>query len=318
MRIIPTIAYENHLGYIVPLNYGYAAGHPGGLPVPMEVGTLLLENDLLNYDWSLETADSPDGYGGRVIGFRRGVTMKKVPVQIWTRTNVQYVGGLFNGEEIYKGNVYLLQKIFDADIIAKKPGKLYVGDWWVKAYVVASEKTEWNDDLPYMINTLTFAIESAYWNMEEWFNFPAYETMGGSGFRYPGKYPAKYCMTGGVKYIRPWLYDRESPMVITVYGPAQNPAFTIAGNVYTVLTEITEGERLVIDQLERTVHKITATGDVVNEFNNRGKESSVFEPIPAGYWEIPVYYSGNFAFEVKLYTQVTEPILQESGESGLL
>jgi len=314
MRIIPSIAYENHLGYKVRLNYGYRAGYPEGSPVFMEVGTLLLENDLLNYDWSLETADSPDGYGGRVIGFRRGVTMKKVPVQIWTRTNAQDPGGFFNGgEEIYKDNVYWLQKIFDADIIAKKPGKLYVGDWWVKAYVVASEKTEWNDDLPYMINTLTFAIESAYWNMEEWYSFPAYETMGGSGFRYPGKYPAKYCMTGGVKYIRPWLYDRELPMVITVYGPAQNPAFTIAGNVYTVLTEITEGERLVIDQLERTVHKITATGDVVNEFNNRGKESSVFEPLPAGYWEIPVYYSGNFAFEVKLYTQVTEPILQESG-----
>lgn len=313
MRIIPTIAYENHLGYIVPLNYGYMARHPGGLP--REIGTLLLENDLLDYDWSLETADSPDGYGGRVIGFRRGVTMKKVPVQIWTRTNTnaQYPGGFYNGEDIYKDNVYFLQKIFDADIIAKKPGKLHVGDWWVKAYVVASEKTEWNNDLPYMINTLTFAIESAYWNTEEWFSFPAYETMGGSGFRYPGKYPAKYCMTGGVKYIRPWLYDRESPMVITVYGPAQNPTFTIAGNVYTVLTEITEGERLVIDQLERTVHKITATGDVVNEFNNRGKESSVFEPIPAGYQDVPVYYSGNFAFDVKLYTQVTEPILQERG-----
>lgn len=273
-----TIRYVNHLGTEIDLTASpYMA----------------LGGDIMDYAWDLATVARSDGRGGRVASFRREVSQKQIPVQIWAH----------DADEYYAA-VDALHNAFEVDVDALTPGTLYVGDSWVKAYALASAKTEWDDGADFMLNTITFAIESAWWNIETTYQFTAFETLGGSGFKYFAKYPAKYCASGGVQVINNTHFS-DTPAIITIFGPANQPTFTVGANAYTVLTEIVEGERLVIDQLEMTVYKITNTGDILNEFNNRSKEPSVFEPIPSG--EVSVYYSGNFPFEIKLIAQRSEP-----------
>jgi hypothetical protein len=197
-----------------------------------------------------------------------------------------------------------LHDAFETDVDAKIPGTLYVGDSYVAAYAMASAKTGVYKDVNHMFNTITFAIESDRWNSETTFDFYDYENIGATGFRFPGKFPAKFCKSGGVQVINNTHYS-NTPAIITIYGPATYPTFTVGTNIYTVIAEIVEGEQLVINQLTFEVYRVTTAGAIINEFNNRGKDPSVFELFPPG--ELSVYYSGVFPFSITLVAQRSEP-----------
>lgn len=275
------IRYVNHLGQEIMLTQ----------PPYMAEG-----GNLIDYDWSLETATRLDRRGGRVASFGRGVIEKQLNIQIWAHTRAEFVTA-----------VNALHDVFEADIEALQPGTLYVGNAYVKCYASASAKSEWYDGADYMVNTITFAVESACWSTEETYSFTVFETGGGTGLKFPGRFPAKFCRTGGVQVITNAHYA-DTPVRITIYGPAVNPTFTVGEHIYSVTTELISGERLVIDQIASEVYKITNSGERINEFNNRNKVYSIFQPFPPG--ELSVYYSGQFAFEITLIAQRSEPTWQ--------
>ncbi|MFA5380117.1 MAG: hypothetical protein WC455_30430, partial [Dehalococcoidia bacterium] len=169
------IRYVNHLDVEIDLT---------AAPYTVEA------NDILDYDWVISTEARADGRGGRVASFGRSVTYKMIPIHIRAYTNAEYVAA-----------VDALHDAFETDVDAKIPGTLYVGDSYVMAYATASAKTGWHKDVDHLVNTITFAIESDRWNIETTFDFYDYENIGATGFRYPGKYPAKYCASGGVQVI---------------------------------------------------------------------------------------------------------------------
>ena len=74
----------------------------------------------------------------------------------------------------------------------------------------------------------------------------------------------------------------DSNFNLTIYGPIINPSIFIDNHPYTVFTEISEGERLVISTLDKTIKKIKRNGEEVNEFNKRNKTYSVFQKIKSG------------------------------------
>jgi len=274
-----TIKYVNSLGVEVDLT----------APPYMALG-----GELFDFDWTLNVAARSTGIGGRVNSFVSGVADKQLPVQIWAHSREEYAAA-----------VNTLHDVFAADRLAKKPGRLYVGDSYVTAYARASQKTEWYDGVDYMLNVVTFAIESGYWCSEITQEFNVFQEAGADSFKFPGRFPCKFCASGGVAT----LINANSyamPARIVAYGPAVNPSFLINTAQYIVNTELIEGERIVIDQLAGTVYKVTTSGEIINEFNNRGKDPSVFEPIPAG--ENTVYYSGNFPFEITILAQRSEPL----------
>jgi len=287
------VYYQNHMGELLFLLNRSRYCLEG------ELKSAVVGGDIMDYDWSLTTVPRYGSKGGRVTRFGRDVTFKQLTVQV----SAASLGAERNTQSLWQ---YLdeMTRIFSVDVEAMVPGTLGFGTSRVKAYAYASTKTDWDDGVPFALVTINFAIESPYWYDYHPVSFSAYETTGGNGFRYPGKYPVKYCMTGGVKYINNWHYT-DSPVIITVYGPATNPTFKVGDNVYAVYTSIAEGEQLVIDQLTNEVYRLTALGEKVNEFHSRSKNPSVFEPIPPG--ESAVYYSGNFAFKIVIVEQRSEP-----------
>ena len=61
----------------------------------------------------------------------------------------------------------------------------------------------------------------------------------------------------------------------------------------------------MINQINKTVEKVTNSGEVINSFNLRNKEYSVFDPIPAG--ESIMTYSGEFPISITLFYERGEP-----------
>ena len=86
---------------------------------------------------------------------------------------------------------------------------------------------------------------------------------------------------------------------------AQNPKFTLAGNVYGVEANAEEGERIVLDQIERKIYRVDSTGTTTNLFDYRIKTSDPFKKISPG--DVTVQFSGEFGFDIELLQQRSEP-----------
>lgn len=79
----------------------------------------------------------------------------------------------------------------------------------------------------------------------------------------------------------------------------------IGDNLYQVFTTLEENERLEINTLNRTVKKINVQGEEINCFNDRNKESQIFEKVKPG--TATVLWNNTFSFDIVVYNARTEP-----------
>ena len=85
-------------------------------------------------------------------------------------------------------------------------------------------------------------------------------------------------------------------MIITVYGPAENPSITVGGRIYSIAASVSATQRIVIDQLQRRIESVTAAGERTNLFDYRDKENDIFLPVEPGV--NTVIYDGSFDFDI--------------------
>lgn len=97
----------------------------------------------------------------------------------------------------------------------------------------------------------------------------------------------------------------DSNFILTIYGFADNPSVMIAGHPYTVYATIYEGERMVINSVDRTVLKIGRLGEVTSLYNSREKIISVFQKIPPG--AHVVTWPGSYGIDLTLLDERSEP-----------
>ena len=69
-----------------------------------------------------------------------------------------------------------------------------------------------------------------------------------------------------------------------IHGPCSNPDILINGHEYNVNIDVPNGVDLVINSLEKTdevksIYLKYPSGNVVNAFNLRNRDSYIFEPI---------------------------------------
>lgn len=92
---------------------------------------------------------------------------------------------------------------------------------------------------------------------------------------------------------------------MTIYGPVVDPIINIGNYPYKVDTTVEENEYLTIDGTKNTVERTLADGTIINEYNKRSFENSVFRPIPPG--NNSVLWSGDFGWDITLYQERSEP-----------
>lgn len=107
--MLEAIKYVNHLGEVIQFG---------------QDGIFVNENDLRDYSWGF------DSNRNRVENFRKGVVSKTIPVQIVAESDT-------SGTRL-KNAIF---EICEKDVIAERPGKLYIGEYYLSCYVVGSTKS---------------------------------------------------------------------------------------------------------------------------------------------------------------------------------
>lgn len=247
------------------------------------------------FDGDYDSVDEND----HIQEFERKITDYSLDIEINAR------GGAFQKAVDY------LEDVAEKDIINVTPGKLYVGNSYLKCWLTGTGKDRWVNDLFSISNSLTVTSEYPYWITEESFSFLRASQSGAVSpwLDYPYDYPYEYSKVRNVQYIQNSNYT-ASGFRITIYGPCINPLIRIAGHVYELQTTLYESEYAIIDSStryskDRKIVKVKADGSQEDIFNSRNKASDIWQKIPAG--RSIVSWNGAFGFDVVLFNERGTP-----------
>lgn len=207
--------------------------------------------------------------------------------------------------------VNYLEEVTEKDIINVTPGKLYVGNSYMKCWLAGTEKDRWVNDLDSISNSLTIRSDYPYWITEQKFEFLSHDRTGETSpwleFQYD--YPYEYSKVRNIQYIQNSNYTASGFRMI-IYGPCINPLVRIAGHVYELKTTLYDGEYAIIDSStryskDRKIVKVKNDGTQEDIFNSRNKDSDIWQKIPPG--RSIVSWSGAFGFDVILFNERGTP-----------
>jgi hypothetical protein len=266
--------FENHLGQRFE-----------GLPN----GVYLNYSDLRDYSWSFDTINN------RIARFYRDITSRKIPLVVNCKSGDEAVSVMNR-----------LHELAEADIVAKIPGKIFVGDYYTNGYITASVKSNYLIRRKYCKIELTLTSDDPSWYRERLHPFfPSSENdFNSNGADHPYDFPYDYAVSMNGHQIMCGSVG-SSAFRLLIYGEATDPAVTINGHTYKVNGTIANGETLLIDSVNKTITLTTAAGKKVNWFDKRWREEYIFEPIPAG--KNAVTWAGSFGFDLTIIEKRSEP-----------
>lgn len=203
-----------------------------------------------------------------------------------------------------------LRRLADRDLRERTPGTLVVGGEWSRAcYIVASEPSD--IFAGHHKERMTVALLGSGWRRERLHRFAIREHQASDG-------GYDYRHDWGLDYMRgpaPRFLDGgdlgESDFRLVVYGPATNPAVTVAGNVYALKLDIPAGGHAIVDSTDCTIVSVAPGGAISNAFGagirgaGKGGGRYIFQPIPEGVSDVAA--SGAFGFDLTVYETESEP-----------
>ena len=273
--MLEKIIFRNHLGEEIESGQG---------------GFYVNSNDLRDYTWSYE--ESSD----RIVGFKRGVVKKSIPIVILTENEEKAV--------CLKNWITTLS---EKDVCDMNPGRIIINGCYMRGYIYESKKTKYYYNKRFLQSTLKFVSDEPQWVTESTKAFhPAGSDTGYPHLDYPYDYDYDYAPDIiSVGHIN---LDHYAPRkyLLKIYGPAINPAVTIGGIVRQVYTTLEAGQYLLIDSRDKTVKRVLNDGAVLSEFDNRRRGTkSIFEPITPGMNEVT--WNNAFGFDLTLFIERSEP-----------
>ena len=214
-------------------------------------------------------------------------------------------------EKDFKEAVDRLEDITEKDIVNVTPGRLYVGNSYMKCWIIGTDKDRWVNDLCSISNELTIKSDYPYWITEEKFEFLKAEQseVMSPWLEFPYDYPYEYGKVRTLQYIQNSNYT-SSGFKMTTYGPCINPIIRIAGHVYELQTTLYAGEYAVIDSStryskDRKIVKVKEDGTQEDIYNSRNKDSEIWRKIPPG--RSIVSWNGSFGFDIILFNERGTP-----------
>lgn len=250
---------------------------------------------LYGYKWEYDVANRPSGMGGTATGFSRYPREIALDLRMRGRTREDF---------LQRAN--LLAAVADVDALNETPGRLYVGDQYLTCYLsTGGNVTQAPRNGNFALQSIKVLAVEPYWCTEKTTNLykqtSGPEELDSMSKRYNLRNPYHYSGTGYTSVTLLNSHYAPAPMRIVVYGTAADPAITINGNLYQVNVTVLETERLVVDQTNHTIYKLSANGTRSNCFDSREKTSDIFLPVPVG--ENTLNYSGEFNASVTIIEQ---------------
>lgn len=251
---------------------------------------LYQEHDFMKRETGYNSTPLVSGLGSKLTRFFREAKEYKIALSVW-------------GDDMH-ATLNGMTDVFERDIFSQTPGKLFVNEEYLNCYIIASNVGDWTLAGNGVSVELTVMAEKPLWIKEELLSYGTFTAGSATGFILPTAIPFGFTSNTGIRQL---IVDHHSSVLaeISLFGPSVNPSFSIGEQIYQVNGTLLAGERFVINQLDKTVIKVTNSGEVINCFNLRSKTYSVFEPIPAG--ENILTYSGEFAISINLFYERGEP-----------
>lgn len=248
--------------------------------------------DLFSGDY--DTVDEDD----RIQEFNRKITSHTLEIEIRSKDRLAQAVDELNG-------------IAEKDLINVTPGKLYVGESYLKCWLTGTDIGRWVNDLDSVSNKLTVKSDYPYWITEKSYHFLK-QSQGGAvspWLDYPYGQPYEYAKVRNLQYIQNDGYA-DSGFRMIIYGPCINPLIRIGGHVYELRTTLYEDEYAVIDSStrytkDRKIIKVKVDGTREDIFNSRNTESEIWQKIPPG--RSIVSWSGAFGFDIILFNERGTP-----------
>lgn len=238
--------------------------------------------------WDLDAEE----VNGKVASFTAGATTKKL-------TCVTY--GQLARRRLYE--------IPARDVADLTPGRLYVGDWYLRCYVTASSQDRWWAQDGIAKYNLTVTVEDPHWLRDTTYVYTERHEGGrGLDFEYDFSYDYGYAPSTVIIQNDNYL---PADAVIRVFGPVTDPSVEIGQNAYSVGVTLEQGDYLEISTADKTVRVVRLTGEVENAFPDiegeymEGSGSYVFERVPTG--QSDVTWDGNFDFDIVVTERRDEP-----------
>lgn len=270
--MIERMRYINHMNEVIDFGTG---------------SIFVNENDLHNFSWSVTSKND------RISSFKKGVVSKTIPVVIACNSDEE-------GMQIRNK----LFEICEKDVLAKKYGRIVIGDYYLKCYVTESKKKKYSASKRTMNVSLKVTTDFPFWIRETTTTFNYGAGSEGTNMDFNRDFPVDYTSNLiGKKLNNTDFVASNFRMVI--YGECESPSVTIDGHVYSVDVSIGANEYLTIDSIEKTVVLTHTNGTKENCFNLRNRDSYVFEKIPSGL--LNVSNNGDFKFDVILLEERGEP-----------
>ena len=247
--MLEKLIYKNHINET--LEFGKA---------PLFVN----ENDLRNFAWEIVSQND------KISGFKKGIVSKTIPIILKCDTEAQ---GITLRNKIFE--------VFEKDVLAKEPGRIYIGDYYLRCYVTGLAKTDYLIHKGYMILSATVQTDFPAWIKESTTVFGASAGGDESFLDFPYDFPYDFKSTLVNSVVTNTGFTGANFRIV-IYGQVTNPTLHIGGHEYSVNVEVGEGEYLTIDSVSKTIVLTQGGGEEVNCFNLRNKDSYIFQKIPAG------------------------------------
>ena len=249
------------------------------------------ENNLRDFEWDVQKTND------RISGFKKGIEKKSIPI-------------IIKCESAEKG-LEMRNKIFEVtekDILANTPGKIVIGDYYLKCFVTGISKGDYLISKQYMTVDFDIQTDAPNWIKEQVQTYKftnERENVGGEYLDFPHDTPFDIQKDVALKTL---LNDAfvSSNFMINIYGIATNPTVYIGGNQYSVAVELASNEYLTINSIDKTIYLTRRNGEKVNCFNLRDREHYIFEKIPPGLHNVTANIEG-LRFDIILYEERSEP-----------
>ena len=267
----PAIKYQNHLGKSVDLSSNGIVADP---------------TDVLA--WSLVVNDSY----GTVRSIGRSVAARKMKVVTYSMKARKR-----------------LYEVPAADVDNMRPGRLYVGDWYLVCYITSSSVRGWWCGDGVSSYEVEVTVVDAQWRKDVQYVLTERHD-GGAGLDFPYDFPHDFGYSTSAFTVNNTGF-KPADAVIRVYGPVGSCQVTVASNTYSVGVSLEVGEYVTIDTYERTVKVTRLTGGVEDAFPHvegdyfEGSGSYIFERIPVGLSD--VIWSGTSDLDLTVVLMRDEP-----------
>lgn len=268
--MLERLQYKNHLGEVI--DFGKA-------------GIYVSANELHDYTWTISQKN------GKISTFKRDVTNKNLPVVIFCSSVEEGVAARNR-----------LMEVAEKDVLAKKPGKIIIGNYYYKCYITGSKKSQYLSSRRRMEAALITTSDEPYWVCENLHSFR--KGLSTVGLDYPHDYAFDYASSFSQSKIVNTDFTASNFRMI-IFGPCVSPEVYVAGHAYTVNCKAEPGEYITIDSAAKTVTKTANNGTITNVFNLRGRESYIFEKIGTG--TSSVTWDGDFGVDIILLEERSEP-----------